>query len=80
MDRGVWQATVHGSHTESDTTDRLRTANKIKKKNAEPLPTFFRFLSSCIILLIKAYLTASFSFPYKLEEVISIYNPILCSK
>ena len=32
MDRGAWQATVHGSHKESDTTERL-TLSKHKKEN-----------------------------------------------
>ena len=27
MDRGAWQATVHGCHKESDMTDRLSTAD-----------------------------------------------------
>ena len=27
MDRGAWQAAVHGRHKESDTTERLRTAH-----------------------------------------------------
>ena len=26
MDRGAWRATVHGVHEESDTTERLSTA------------------------------------------------------
>ena len=28
MDRGAWQATVHGGHKESDTAERLSTAQK----------------------------------------------------
>ena len=28
VDRGAWQATVHGGHKESDTTERLSTATR----------------------------------------------------
>ena len=28
MDRGAWRATVHGGHKESDTTERLSTAQQ----------------------------------------------------
>ena len=28
MDRGTWQASVHGSHKESDTTEQLTHINK----------------------------------------------------
>ena len=32
MDRGVWQATVHGGHKESDTTEQLNSSNKNNNK------------------------------------------------
>ena len=38
MDRGAWQATVHGVIKESDTTERLKSNNSIPSGNKLHLP------------------------------------------